>query len=957
MATGFGRGGRGAAILHALSQPARKPGESEEREDQGPNATGAAPVQPVVAPVGRGSGLPLGRGSMMGLIQSARSLSITAQEAPAPPSTTAAPGIDQPTLTVAPSFGLGRASVTPGTYMPMGRGLAAMQALLQGAGRAFPLASCGAPQNGQGTGVSEATVSRTPSAMPSPVPIQPQGTETGRSQRSHLDRMACDERRPVVHRVGTDGKQMALSGNYIRIKCHNRGVFQYHVDFSPEIDSKAMRFKMINEHRDIIGYTKAFDGSLLFLPIELPTNPTIFISDRPTDGAKISITVRLVKVLPPDSCVQLYNIIFRRIMSILEMVQVGRYFYNPKTPTSIPQHKLEVWPGYITSVQEHEGGLMLLADASHRVLRKESVLQIMHDIIQRNPQGFSDEVTRTVVGTVVLTRYNNKTYKVDDILWDKNPLQTFTSSTGQEMTFKDYYKKSYNIDIFDENQPLLLHRPKKKQIQGVGKERKSEVICLIPELSFMTGLTDALRADFRVMKDLGTHTRVTPEQRVLVMGKFVDSVTSCQEAKAELDKWGLELDNDTIQIDGRQLPPEKIVFRESSITASPEADWGRDATRQAVITAVHLRNWVVLYTKRDQSKTDDFISQMVKVCPQMGIDAKHPQRFELRDDRTETFVRGLRDCIKPQVQIVVIVCPTSRDDRYNAIKKICCCECPIPSQVIIGKTISQANKLRSVTQKIALQINCKLGGELWALEIPLKNVMIVGIDVYHDAANKRGSVCGFIASTNRECTRWYSRVCIQPPGQELVDGLKLCLTASIRKYHEVNHNLPQKIIVFRDGVGDGQLNIVAGYEVEQLKTCFTNFGEDYNPTMAVVIVQKRINTRIFLKTSREMQNPPPGTVVDHTITRREWYDFFLVSQHVRQGTVSPTHYVVVYDNTGLQPNHIQRLSYKMTHLYYNWPGTVRVPAPCQYAHKLAQLVGQNIHKEPSQELSDRLFFL
>ena len=24
-----------------------------------------------------------------------------------------------------------------------------------------------------------------------------------------------------------------------------------------------------------------------------------------------------------------------------------------------------------------------------------------------------------------------------------------------------------------------------------------------------------------------------------------------------------------------------------------------------------------------------------------------------------------------------------------------------------------------------------------------------------------------------------------------------------------------------------------------------------------------------------------------------------------------------------------RLSYKLTHLYYNWPGTIRVPAPCQ----------------------------
>ena len=28
----------------------------------------------------------------------------------------------------------------------------------------------------------------------------------------------------------------------------------------------------------------------------------------------------------------------------------------------------------------------------------------------------------------------------------------------------------------------------------------------------------------------------------------------------------------------------------------------------------------------------------------------------------------------------------------------------------------------------------------------------------------------------------------------------------------------------------------------------------------------------------------------------------------------------------------------MTHMYFNWPGTVRVPAPCQYAHKLAYQV-------------------
>ena len=40
-------------------------------------------------------------------------------------------------------------------------------------------------------------------------------------------------------------------------------------------------------------------------------------------------------------------------------------------------------------------------------------------------------------------------------------------------------------------------------------------------------------------------------------------------------------------------------------------------------------------------------------------------------------------------------------------------------QVIIARTITQQQKLRSVAQKVALQMNAKLGGELWAVEIPL----------------------------------------------------------------------------------------------------------------------------------------------------------------------------------------------------------------------------------------------
>ena len=93
------------------------------------------------------------------------------------------------------------------------------------------------------------------------------------------------------------------------------------------------------------------------------------------------------------------------------------------------------------------------------------------------------------------------------------------------------------------------------------------------------------------------------------------------------------------------------------------------------------------------------------------------------------------------------------------------------------------------------------------------------------------------------------------------------------------------------------------------------------------------------------------------MTLPERYDFFLVSQSVRQGTVNPTSYNVIQDDIGkqhlgpsylsllmrwfslaLKPDQLQKLTYKLTHLYYNWPGTVRVPQVCQYAHKVSSLI-------------------
>ena len=88
------------------------------------------------------------------------------------------------------------------------------------------------------------------------------------------------------------------------------------------------------------------------------------------------------------------------------------------------------------------------------------------------------------------------------------------------------------------------------------------------------------------------------------------------------------------------------------------------------------------------------------------------------------------------------------------------------------------------------------------------------------------------------------------------------------------------------------------------------------------------------------------------------YDFYLVAQAVRQGTVSPVCYQIIEDTgVGLKADQYQILTYRLTHMYFNWQGTIRVPAHCQLAHKKAFLTGQSLHKPAHRDLCYKQYFL
>jgi aubergine-like protein len=518
----------------------------------------------------------------------------------------------------------------------------------------------------------------------------------------------------------------------------------------------------------------------------------------------------------------------------------------------------------------------------------------MFQVHAATPKLFKDEVLKALLGSVILTRYNNKSYRIDEVDFDRTPEDSFPLSSGGTITYMEYYKRTYNIFIKDRNQPLIISKPKFKSL---AEKKTDRVICLIPELCFLTGITEKMKNDFKVMREITSHTRLTPAQRQASLQKFVQSVHNSPEANDVLYSWGLELSKEPVILEGRKLDGELIYFAKNRVErVGPNVDWGRATTVLPALTAVSIDKWLLVFPMKNRTAAQSFDRVFRQQGPRIGIQIANPKIISLDNDRVESYLNAIRPELSPGVQLVVAIFPQERADRYAAFKKLCCIDSPVASQVILNKTLENERKLTSVVHKIALQINCKLGGELWASVSPYKGMMVVGIDVFHDPLLKGASIAGFVASTNATYSQWHSRVLVQKPNTELADALQIAFTDCLKAYHGKNNAWPRSVLVFRDGVGDDQLETCAKHEVPQLLECFKSCTSNPNPLFGFVVVQKRINTRLLDSNTGSLENPPPGTVIDHTITRKSWYDFFLVSQKVGLGTVSPSHYVstVVY---------------------------------------------------------------
>lgn len=445
--------------------------------------------------------------------------------------------------------------------------------------------------------------------------------------------------------------------------------------FFPNVDSLHLRMKYLNEHKEKLGGSKTFDGTTLYLPILLENQMTVYVSKAESMDVEIRILFKKKEDL--RNCVHLYNILFDRVMKTLNYVKFNRKQFDPSRPKIIPLAKLEVWPGYVTAVDEYEGGLMLCCDVSHRILCQKTVLDMLVDIYQQNVDHFQECARKTLIGNIVLTRYNNRTYKINDICFDQTPNSMFQTKSGPT-SYLDYYKKYHNITIKDINQPLLLSI-KKSRVNTDDNENIQ--FGLIPELCYLTGLRDDIRSDNKLMREIATFTRVSPNQRQMALDKFYDNVSKTPAAKEILDSWGLSLNKNYNRLEGRQMDTEQIYFSKQTVSAGKNAEFSKYVVNNEMFQVVHIKKWILIHLRNDLRAATNLLDNMTQCCKALGMNVSKPTMISLDNDRIDAYIQALRRNIALDSQIVVCICHNIREDRYSAIKKICCSELPIPSQV------------------------------------------------------------------------------------------------------------------------------------------------------------------------------------------------------------------------------------------------------------------------------------
>lgn len=126
-----------------------------------------------------------------------------------------------------------------------------------------------------------------------------------------------------------------------------------------------------------------------------------------------------------------------------------------------------------------------------------ALIKCFHNIFRiyrQDENNFKRNFLSQIIGQTVLTAYNNKTYRIDDVDFATTCDSTFKRN-DKDITYVQYYAEKYQLKIKHAHQPLLVVNPKDRDRRG----GQNKFVHLVPELCRFTGYDDRQRNDIRLI--------------------------------------------------------------------------------------------------------------------------------------------------------------------------------------------------------------------------------------------------------------------------------------------------------------------------------------------------------------------------------------------------------------------------------------------------------------------------
>lgn len=418
-----------------------------------------------------------------------------------------------------------------------------------------------------------------------------------------------------------------------------------------------------------------------------------------------------------------------------------------------------------------------------------------------------------------------------------------------------------------------------------------------------------------------------------------------------VNKFGFEVGQDLITVPGRILPTPKVYYGNKELQAR-EGSWNLMNVKFSKPGSIGM--WACVVLNYNDQRGDALLQQgsQIKGEDVLGVDGllaaleRHlgtygvrmgqrvqTQHFKIprpteqgqsrRDiDRKldETFYKA---SVKG-IELLFIVLKEADKWLYSRIKYFGDVKHGVQTVCSVGSKIQRPNGQGMYLGNLALKFNIKGGGVIHTQRdmYPLdgKNTcMLVGIDVTHPSpgsAEGSPSIAGVVASVDEQLSQWPGSLRSQKGREEMVQGLTEMMLERLELWRKINRNLPSKIIIFRDGVSEGQYNLVLDHELPPIQKAYEKLygGSEKWPKTTIMVVGKRHHTRFYPadNKSRDQKtgNPMPGTVVDRGVTSHYLWDFFLQAHKGLQGTARPAHYIILKDELKFSQDALESFVHK-----------------------------------------------